>query len=76
MLHEVDEFGGQQGGIVGLVSILDGSAIYGLVPGMRGVLGARGRWMLKLVEGFLYLCGHVNVTNTFVVVPNNVETPI
>ena len=41
MLHEVDRFGRQQGGIVVPVSILDGSTIDGLVPGMRGVLGER-----------------------------------
>ena len=39
------------GGIVGLVRILDGCAIDRLVPGMRGVLGERGRGVLKLVEG-------------------------
>ena len=59
-----------------MVRILDGSAIDGLVPGMRGVLGARGRWVLKLVEGFLYICGHGDVTNTLVVVPINGETAI
>ena len=59
-----------------LVIILDGSAIDELVPGMRGVLGARGRWMLELVEGFLDLCGHGYVTSPLVVVPINGETAI
>ena len=59
-----------------MVRILDGSAIDGLVPGMRGVLGARGRWMLKLLEGLLDVCGHGDVTNTLVVVPINGETAI
>ena len=40
----------QRGGIVGLVSILDGRVIYRLVPEMRGLLGARGRWVLKFLE--------------------------
>ena len=48
-MHEVDKLGRKQGGIVGLVNILDGSTIDRLVPGMRGVLGARGRGVLKLV---------------------------
>ena len=39
MLDEVDGLRRQQGGIVGLVSILDGCAIDRLGPGMRGVLG-------------------------------------
>ena len=76
MLHEVDGLGRQQGGIVGPVSILDDSAKNRLVPGMRGVLGVRGRWVLKLVEGFLDVCGHGYVTNTLVVVPINGETAI
>ena len=59
-----------------LVSILDGSTIDGLVPGMRGVLGTRGFWMLELVEGFLDVCGHGDVTSPFVVVPINGETKI
>ena len=70
------DFGGNRGGIVGLVSILNGSAIDRLVPGMRGVLGARGRWVLKLVEGFLDVCGRGDVTNDLVVVPVNGETTI
>ena len=61
------------GRIVGLVSILDGSAIDRLVSGMRGVLRARGRWMLELVEGFLDVCGHGDVTSPLVVVPINAE---
>ena len=76
MLHEVDGFGRQQGGIVGLARILDGSNIDGLVPGMRGVLEKRGRWLMKLVEGFLDVCGHRYVTNPLVVVPINGETAI
>ena len=59
-----------------LVSILDGSAIDGLIPGMRGVLGERGCWMLELVEGFLDVRGHGDVTSPLVVVPTNGETAI
>ena len=59
-----------------MVGILDGSAIDRLVPGMRGVLGERGRWMLKLMEGFLDVCGDGDATNTLVVVPINGETAI
>ena len=59
-----------------MVSILDGSAIDRLVPGMRGVLGARGRWVLKLVEGLLYVCGNGDVTYALVVVPVNGEIAI
>ena len=59
-----------------MVSILDSSAIDRLVPGMRVVLGARGRWVLKLVEGFLDVCGHGDVTYALVVVPVNDETAI
>ena len=76
MLHEVDGFGRQQGEIVVLVSILDGSAIDRLVPGMRGVFGARGFWMLELVKGFLDVCGHGDITSPFVVVPIKDETTI
>ena len=43
---------------------------------MRGVLGAIGRWVLKIVEGFMDLCGHGDVTNALVVVPVNGETAI
>ena len=59
-----------------LVSILDGSAIDRLVPGMRGVLEARECWILELVEGFLNVCGHGDVTSTFVIVPIKGETKI
>ena len=76
MLHEVDGLGRQHGGIVGLVSILDGSAIDRLVPGMRGILGERGRRVLKLVEGLYDVCGHGDVTYALVVVPVNDETEI
>ena len=48
LLHKVDGFGGQKGGIFVLVGILEDSAIGGLVPGMRGVLGVGGCWMLDL----------------------------
>ena len=75
-MHEVDGFERQQGGIVMLVSILYGSGIDGLVPGMRGVLGARGRWMQKPMEGFLDVCGHGDVTSPLDVVPINGETSI
>ena len=75
-MHEVDLFGRQKGGIFGLVRILDGSAIDRLVPGTRGVLGARGHWMMKLVEEFLDVCGNGDVTNALVVVPVNGETAI
>ena len=59
-----------------MVSILDGSAIDRLVPGMRGVLGARRRWVLKLVEGLWDVCGHVDVTYALIIVPVNGETAI
>ena len=59
-----------------MVRILDSSAIDGLVLGMRSILGARGRCMLKLLEGFLDVCGHGDVTNPLVVVPINGETTI
>ena len=52
MLHKVGGFGRHKGRIIVLVGILDGSAIDGLVPGMRGVLGTGGCWMPELVEGF------------------------
>ena len=64
----------QQGVIFGLVSILDGSAIDRFVSGIRGVLGERGRWVLKIVDGFLDLCAHGYVINALVVVPINGET--
>ena len=59
-----------------LVRILGGSAIYRLVPGMRGVLGAIGCSMLELVDGFLDVCGHGDFTSPFVVVPVSGETTI
>ena len=59
-----------------MVGILDGSAIDGFVPGMRVVLGERGRWMLKLLEGLLDVCGHGDITNPLVVVPINGDTAI
>ena len=59
-----------------MVSILDGSTIYRLVPGMRSALGARGRWVLKIVEGLLDVCGNGDVTYALVVVPVNGETKI
>ena len=55
---------------------MDGSAIDKLVSGMRGVLGARGLWVLKHVEGLLDVCGRGDVTNDLVVVPVNGETTI
>ena len=59
-----------------MVSILDGCAIDRLVPGMRGILGARGRRVLKLVEGIFDVCGHGDVTYALVVVPVDGETAI
>ena len=70
------DLGGNRGGIVGLVSILDGCTIDRLVPGMRGVLGARGRRVLKLVEDLFDVCGHGNVTYALVVSPVDGETAI
>ena len=43
---------------------------------MRGVLGARGSRVLKLVEGLFDVCGHVNVTYALVVVPVDGDTVI
>ena len=43
---------------------------------MRGVLGARGRGVLKLVEGIFDVCGHGDVTYALVVVPVDGETVI
>ena len=43
---------------------------------MRGVLGARGRRVLKLVEGLFDVCGHGDVTHALVVVPVDGETEI
>ena len=57
-----------------LVSILDSSSIDRFGPGMRVVLGARGCWIMELVEGLLDLCGHGYVTSPLVVVPINDET--
>ena len=59
-----------------MVRILDSSAIDGLVPGMRSVLGAGGCWILGLVEGFLGVCGHGDITSSFVVVPIKGDTKI
>ena len=59
-----------------MVSILDGCAIDRLVPGMRGVLGARGHGVLKLVDGLFDVCGHVDVTYALVVVPVDGKTAI
>ena len=42
LMHEVDGFGRQKGGIVVLVRILNNIAIDGLVIGMMGVLGVGG----------------------------------
>ena len=76
MMHEFDGLGRQNGGIVWMVIILDGSAIDRLVPGMRGVLWVRGRWVMKLVESLLDVCGHGDVTYALVVVPVNGDTAI
>ena len=43
---------------------------------MRGVLGARGRGVIKLVEGLSDVCGHGDVKYALVVVPVNGETAI
>ena len=55
---------------------MDGCAIDRLVPGMRGVLGARGSGVLELVEGLFDVCGHGDVTYAPVVVPVDGETAI
>ena len=70
------DLGGNRGESFGLVRILDGCAIDRLVPGMRGVLGERGRGVLKLAEGLFDVCGHGDVTYALVVVPVNSETAI
>ena len=59
-----------------MVSILDGSTIYRLVPGMRSALGARGRGVPKLVEVLFDVCGHGDFTYALVVVPVDGETTI
>ena len=66
------DLGGNRGGTVGLVSILDDSAIDRLVPGIRGVLGERGSGVLKISD----VCGHVYVTYALFIVPVNGETAI
>ena len=43
---------------------------------MRGVLGVRGRKVLKLVDGLFDLCGHGDVTYALVVVPVDGEIAI
>ena len=43
---------------------------------MRGVLGARGRRVMKLVEGLFDVCWHGNATYALVVVPVDGETAI
>ena len=43
---------------------------------MRGVLGARGRRVLKLVEGLFDVYGHGDVTYALVVVPVDGEAAI
>ena len=43
---------------------------------MRGVLGAIGHGVLKLVEGLFDVCGHGDVTYAIVVVPVDGETAI
>ena len=76
MLDEVDGLRRQQGGIVGLVSILDDCAIDRLVPGMRGVLGARWRRVMKLVEVLFDVCWNGDVTYELVIVPVDGKTAI
>ena len=76
LIHEVGGFGRQKELILVLVGILDGSAIDGLVPGMRGVLGEGGGWILGLLEGFLGVCGHGYVTSPFFLVTIKGETTI
>ena len=56
--------------------ILDGSDIDRLVPCIRSILGARGCWMLELVEGFLNVCGNGYFTSTFVIFPIKGDTTI
>ena len=43
---------------------------------MRGVLGARGRGVLKLLEGLFDLCRHGDVTYALVIVPVDGEAAI
>ena len=43
---------------------------------MRGLLGARGLWVLKLVEGLFDVCGNGDVTYALVVAPVDGETAI
>ena len=49
LLHEVNGLWGQQGGVVGVVSVLDFGAIGGGFPGIEGILRVRRLRVLELV---------------------------
>ena len=49
LLHEVNGIWGQQGGVVGVVGVLDFGTIGGGFPGMGGILRARRLRVLELV---------------------------
>ena len=49
LLHKVNGFWGQQGGVVGVVGILDSGAVGGGFLDMGGILWARRLGVLELV---------------------------
>ena len=49
LLHKVNVLRGQQGGMVGVVGVLDLGAVGGGFPGMVGILRARRLRVLELV---------------------------
>ena len=69
MLKEGDGLGWQYRRFVGIIGPLDRRAIHRFLPGMMGILGARWRRMLELVEGGREVVGHGYVAGLPGVVP-------
>ena len=74
MLHKFDFFCRQEGRRVIVLCVLDVPSVGGFGPGVWGMLGALGCWMLEFQQVCLEIFGHVYVTGVCGVVPVDGES--
>ena len=69
LLDEGDVLGWQARRFIGVIGPLDRHAIHRFIPGVGGILVARWRRILELVEGDSYVVEHGDVAGLLGVVP-------
>ena len=74
LLDEADRFGGKAGRSVIGFGVLGVGTKDREVPGMRGILGAGRRKVLKFVQGFWNLGGHIYIVGAASVITGEGES--